>query len=268
MSSANKPADDFYIGYMPTAPSTLASWLRTKVAVLLVLFVAVPLALMCTMSPFSNAVFEFGVVRDFEGVIYEKPYPVLIVARPGAEGFTVEGAQSGYPLVETQSTYPLVVFGKFGAGSAVEGLDGKLVQLRGTLIYRDDQTMIEIEDGSVKAIGEGTLVRANAIELGTKTLLGEIVDSKCFLGVMKPGNLKPHRACATRCISGGIPPVLLVRGEAGTAEYFMLVAEDGTAVNAEVLDLVAEPIEVTGRVTSGGGQKFLYANPSTYRRVE
>ena len=28
----------------------------------------------------------------------------------------------------------------------------------------------------------------------------------CFLGVMKPGRSKPHRACAVRCISGGIPP--------------------------------------------------------------
>lgn len=259
MSSTIKRADDFYIGYMPKAPAPLASWLRPKVRLLLMLFVAVPLALMFTMGAFSNAVFEFGVVRDFEGVIYEKPYPVLAVARPGAEDTGV---------VSNQSNYPLVVFGKFGAGPAVDGLDGKLVQLRGTLIYRDDQTMIEIEDGSVNAIGEGTSVRADAIELGTSTLLGEIVDSKCFLGVMKPGNLKPHRACATRCISGGIPPVLLVRGQDGTAEYYMLVAEDGSAVNAEVLDLVAEPIEVTGRVTSSGGQKFLYANPSTYLRVE
>jgi len=40
--------------------------------------------------------------------------------------------------------------------------------------------------------------------------VGEIVDSKC-LGVMTPGQLTTHRACAIRCISGGIPPVLHVR---------------------------------------------------------
>jgi hypothetical protein len=49
------------------------------------------------------------------------------------------------------------------------------------------------------------------VSLGTQTLIGEIVDSKCYLGVMNPGALIPHRACAIRCISGGIPPVLLVR---------------------------------------------------------
>ena len=47
--------------------------------------------------------------------------------------------------------------------------------------------------------------------LGKQTFVGEIVDSKCFLGVMNPGRLTPHRACAIRCISGGVPPVLLVR---------------------------------------------------------
>jgi len=42
--------------------------------------------------------------------------------------------------------------------------------------------------------------------LGTQTLVGEIVDSKCFLGVMNPGQLTTHRACAIRCISGGVRP--------------------------------------------------------------
>ena len=42
---------------------------------------------------------------------------------------------------------------------------------------------------------------------------GEIVDPKCFFGVMKPGEGKPHKDCAIRCILGGIPPVLKVTDE-------------------------------------------------------
>ena len=47
--------------------------------------------------------------------------------------------------------------------------------------------------------------------LGVATLRGEIVDSKCYLGAMKPGDQKTHKACATLCIRGGIPPVLVER---------------------------------------------------------
>ena len=44
-------------------------------------------------------------------------------------------------------------------------------------------------------------------DLDTFTLIGEIVDSKRYLGVMNPGNGKVHRDCAVRCLSGGIPPI-------------------------------------------------------------
>ena len=102
--------------------------------------------------------------------------------------------------------------------------------------------------------------------LGTHTLAGEIVDSKCFLGVMKPGELKTHRACATRCISGGVPPVLLVRKRDGTALYLVLIATDGGAVNDRVLDLVAEPVEITGEVLRYGDLLVLRSDPETYER--
>ena len=105
-------------------------------------------------------------------------------------------------------------------------------------------------------------------ELERGTYRGEIVDSKCFLGVMKPGNLKPHRDCAVRCISGGVPPVLLVRGADGRASYLLLAGPNGEAVGGELLDHVAEPIEIAGRVLDLGGQLALYADLATLRRIE
>jgi hypothetical protein len=93
------------------------------------------------------------------------------------------------------------------------------------------------------------------------------VDSKCFLGVMNPGQLTPHRACAIRCISGGVPPVLLVRQKAGPATYLLLVSDDGKPVNKQVLELVAEPVEITGEVERQGELLILKADPTTYRRV-
>jgi len=105
------------------------------------------------------------------------------------------------------------------------------------------------------------------VSLGQQTLIGEIVDSKCYFGVMNPGQLATHRACAIRCISGGIPPVLLVRRSNGAAFYFLLVSRDGKPVNKAVLDLVAESVEITGEVERQGELLVLRANPSTYRRV-
>jgi len=84
---------------------------------------------------------------------------------------------------------------------------------------------------------------------------------------MNPGQLTTHRACAIRCISGGIPPVLLVRQTNGAPLYFLLVSPGGRPVNKQVLDLVAEPVEITGDVQRQGELLILQADPSTYRRV-
>jgi hypothetical protein len=151
-------------------------------------------------------------------------------------------------------------------------LDGQMVGLKGTLIHRVNQTLIEVANDSIKPLDSAekhlaTAPAAQPVSLGQQTLIGEIVDSKCYLGVMNPGQLATHRACAIRCISGGIPPVLLVRQTNGAAFYFLLVSRDGKPVNKAVLDLVAEPVEITGEVERQGELPVLRADPSTYRRL-
>jgi hypothetical protein len=249
--------DEFYVGYQPRAPRGIAARSRLAVLLIFVMLVGFALLLVHAQSRFDPAVFEFGVVTQHIGVIRERPYPVLDVARPGHIG-------DGAPV----SSYYLTAFGKSGAVEQVAGLDGKTVRLRGSLIYRDDRTMLEIESGSVEVLDVPVAPPLPEIDLGRQTLVGEIVDSKCFLGVMKPGNLKPHRACAARCISGGVPPVLLVRDDAGIATYYLLASEDDEAVNERVLQLIAEPVEITGRVARRGDLLTLRADPESYRRLD
>jgi hypothetical protein len=206
------------------------------------------------------SVFEWGTVKTFSGVLEIRPYPHLLVPRPGAAG-----TQPGF------SAYYLVAPFKFGLDrEALSALDGRNVSLRGTLIYRGNQTMVEAIPDSIKASGEPFSPPAGigTVRLGRESLVGEIVDSKCFLGVMNPGQLLPHRACAIRCISGGVPPVLLVRQKDGRAVYLLLVSADGKPVNQQVLDKVAEPVQVTGEVERQGDLLILRADPTTYRRVE
>lgn len=251
-----KQSDEFYIGYLPRVPGGLGKWLRRVVVGLIALTLLIAVLLVLAQQPFYGSIFEFGNVRDFEGIIQEKPYPVLWVLRPGEPGKLPEYSQ-----------YYLVNFGKFGAQTSVAGLDGRRVQLQGSLIYRDDQTMVEVAEGSVKALEKDEAIPSfsgGGVPLGEFSLTGEIVDAKCFFGVMNPGNLKPHKSCAIRCISGGIPPVFLVRDAGGLAHYFLLVSRQGKTVNREVLDLVAEPLRIKGEVIRQDNLLILKADPASY----
>jgi hypothetical protein len=59
---------------------------------------------------------------------------------------------------------------------------------------------------------------------------GEIVDSKCFLGVMNPGEGTVHCDCARVCLRGGIPPMLLIRGARAEEALVLLVDAAGAPV--------------------------------------
>jgi hypothetical protein len=131
---------------------------------------------------------------------------------------------------------------------------------------REGSRVLEVEgDGSAAAVGAGHLPASEA--LGYATLRGEIVDPKCFGGTMKPGEGKIHRACAVRCISGGVPPVLVTTsGDASV--WYVLTGPHGEAIGREVLDYVADTVEVRGTVVRRGAVLQLAADPSTIRRIE
>jgi hypothetical protein len=204
-----------------------------------------------------SSVFEFGAPRELEGTLREYPFPALLVARPGDPGGQVP-----------YSTYVLAGTGKRGAAGAVAGLHGARVRLKGTLAYRDGATLVEVDRESIRRLDPvDPGVTDGAEDLGVVTLSGEIVDSKCFLGVMNPGERKPHRDCAVRCISGGVPPMLVARDAAGNVALVLLAGCDGRPIGRELLDLVAEPVTVTGRAERTGDVLVLRAHPSDFRRA-
>jgi hypothetical protein len=248
--------NEFYIGWQAKAPPGIGGLVRRAVVALVFAVVAAAVVLALAQRTIGVAVFEWGTLKTFNGILKSEPYPHLLVPRPGQSG--------------GQSAYYLVAPFKFGLKSeTIAALDGKEVTLKGTLIYRGNETMIEARPESIRP-GSATSppnAQANPVNLGRQTLVGEIVDSKCYLGVMNPGRLTPHRACAVRCISGGIPPILLVRQKEGPPLYFLLVSSNGRAVNKQVLDMVAEPIQITGEVIRQGELWILSSDPATYRRI-
>ena len=252
-----EPERDFYVGYRAQTSPRIAKWIRRPVIGLALGSIVLALALVAAQRPFAEATFEWGRVEPFSGVVYEDPYPQLAIdsAPPTPAGLAGR-------LVH------LVGEGKHGAAALVAGLDGRRVRLEGTLIYRRDQTMIEVAAGSVETMAGNASGTERPAErsLGTWTLRGKILDSKCYLGVMKPGAGKPHRACAARCISGGVPPMFVARDEKGLVNYLFLLDTAGDPVNSRVLDYVAEPLEITGEVVEAGEQLILKADPRTYVR--
>jgi hypothetical protein len=190
------------------------------------------------------------------GTIVESPYPILLVDRPGKP----LGAASSV------SAYPLTVPGKHGADQAVAGLDGLVVDVRGELVYREGQTMVQLR-GEPQRTYSTEAWRPELEYVGAIEASGEIVDSKCYLGVMKPGREKPHRACASLCIRGGVPPMLVVEESTGDRHHYLLMSAEGGPLGRELLDLVAEPVRVRGREYRLGELRFIAASPLDFERI-
>jgi hypothetical protein len=246
--------NDFYVGYLPKAPTALARFVRKVIVALGLLAVTAALVLVVGQMPFANSAFEYGKLRNFEGVVVTQPFPTLLVARPGE----IE-QQDKY------SRYLLVAPGKHGADDLVAGFDGKQVRLQGQLIYRKGGTMVEITPGSIAVIDNAPAVQTAARDLGTVAVTGEIVDSKCYLGVMNPGQGKVHRDCAARCLSGGIPPIFITTDG---HEQFLLVGLDGRALGRDVLrEFIAEPIQIQGELLETGSTQLLKVDPNALRHM-
>jgi hypothetical protein len=146
----------------------------------------------------------------------------------------------------------LVAPGKHGAGDLRE-MDRREVQLKGERIIRGEDHMIEVLPGTVRASANAGPA-PGSMDLGQVQLTGEIVDSKCYFGVMNPGNGKVHRDCAVRCISGGIPPAFLVSDAGGRTKTLLLANW-----KREWLDHIAESVTIRGRLMSSAGRLTLYA---------
>ena len=175
---------ELYVGYLPM-PAGLKRTIRRLVVALGALVVVVAAILIVGQNPFAASTFEFQQYREFRGTLLTEPYPELII--PGQE-----------------PPWLLVGPGKHGVGD-LRQWSSREVALRGERIYRTsgstEDHMIELAPGSLTARGEGNPSQGPE-NLGEAELTGEIVDSKCYFGVMNPGaggalhkRPHPHRRC-------------------------------------------------------------------------
>lgn len=243
-------ASAFYIGWQSQAPDSFSRVIKKFLIILLPLVIILGIVLALSQKKFSTSIYEYGTLTEVKGIYYDHPVPSI----------KVSGKKDIWGHV-SYITIPLVGYGKYGADGVINeieemngiSLNKKEITLKGTLLYNDGKLIMQIDNNdnpfkNISAMQPSNDSFPQARELGLHKVKGEIVDPKCYFGVMKPGHGKPHRDCAIRCILGGIPPVMRVQNERGESNYYLIVGPNGEKMNEAVKDYVAEPTEIEARL--------------------
>lgn len=241
----------FYVGYL-ALPAALKGPVRLIALALLLVGVGTAAWIASGARDAGDGYWGYGIEETLTGQVSLNPYPTLHLAG------------------ETPATVLLVVEGKLGADAFVAPFDGQMVEITGYDVHRGPWRMLELRTANdVKAVAGTGLTVAEGLPqpLGHVTLKGEIIDSKCFLGVMKPGEGPVHRACATLCILGGIPPMFALRDAEGNRAAYLLTDTAGNAVNHVVPPYVADPVEISGEIERRGDILVLKADMGSVRRL-
>lgn len=246
---------EFFIGWADGLPAQSKKLMRRLVLGLVLIFGVVAFLLVKYSKPFNDHKFELGDVKGFTGILYTEPFPVLML-------------DEGQSPISESSAALLVGYGKNGALTFLEpredefgSLNGRQVELDGTLIYGDGEVLLELteKEASLRQVGKRVAIPA-PVSLPKEKLVGEILDPKCWFGVMKPAEGKVHKSCAIRCISGGIPPLLRVDGTEN--DYYFLLGPDGEFINKEILQFVGEEVVTSGPVFAVNGWKYIQIDPT------
>jgi hypothetical protein len=230
----------FFVGYLPM-PADLKKFTIIIAVVLLVATTVLSTMFSRQQSLSGKGIIDTSGTVTIEGLLTVDPYPVLHVA--GNEPKSVI----------------LVLIGKHSADDIALPHANTLVSVTGSSINRGGWSMLEISGSeSIEKNPEGKLVTVpEAQALGEVTMRGEIVDSKCFLGVMKPGPGKIHRACAALCLLGGIPPMFVIRDPEGQKFGYLLTDSTGRSSSKQLSPMVATPVKVNGTLEKRGDLTYL-----------
>ncbi len=244
--------DDFYIGYLPKAPQSLKARLRIVVTILFVGLIVLSFFTGTNQFAFDKTSFDYGQFTTLKGSVTLDPVPRLILNK----GDDTKNRQVLQSIL-------LVNFGKSGVHVMFESLQHKLekplesyeFELQGTLIYGEGKTVFELTEESESIISyqlrSDEIPTETKISFGEVELRGEILDAKCYFGVMKPGYGKVHRSCAIRCISGGIAPVLMARDKDGNKQY-ILVTDNNGSFTSNRSNLIGKNVVLVGKLSQLG----------------
>lgn len=231
--------EDFYIGWQEKAPGSHAQKTKFFVWTLMLIIPILVIIFVTGQKSFRASVFEIGKLTTVSGILVKSPIPCLRIF----QGYREAGRPEFKRLL-------LIGFGKFGADPTIKAiekevgkdLEGKNVQLEGKLIYYAGMMAMELTNGKEAYKGlfaSDSLQAVLTYEPHSETTFsGEILDPKCYLGVMRPGEGKAHRSCAIRCLSGGLPALF----RSDNAEHLFLLDANGQPLPNTFAPYVADQI--------------------------
>ncbi len=253
----NQPDPAFFVGYRPT-PKVLTRFYWPLVLALVVGCALLGYGLGTQQQPGAPGVWTVGTSTTISGILQVKPYPVLHRIHP-EDPARIESVL-------------LVRQGKYSATDLADDLNGKTTAVTGVLIQRGGWTMLEVssEDSFVPSDDirmEGLENQLMMESLGQIVLAGEIVDSKCFLGVMKPGAGAIHKSCTEVCLLGGIPAMLVAKASDNRKYGYILVEPDGSSASAFTAKRVGDAVKITGTLQRQGDLLYLRMAENGLERI-
>jgi hypothetical protein len=250
--------DELYIGWAK-APAVDRRFLLGAAPLLLGASTGISWLVAKNLGDPGAGKWEQGATHIVEGALIAKPYPMIRVSDP-ASPFGMR-------------TVLVVAQGKCTGALKLDDFKGQPVRASGVLIERKDRRMLEVPLSLNKWVEPifadmpGFVVEPPVERVGRFTLAGQIMDSKCFFGVMRPARGKTHKACASLCIRGGIPPSFWARDKEGRESVLLMTDAEGGPLGDDILPLVADPVRVDGAVVRVGDLLQLRADAGAYRRL-
>ncbi len=242
--SDDSEQEDFFIGWAADVPLSLSQFLKRAVMAISIVAVIIAIALPNLSEELKDSEYTFGNLQEYQGTLHMQPVPRLTIGN---------------------EDHLLIDFGKFSASRSINKyeelnnvqLDNSLLKIEGTAISYNGRNLIELSN-QVESIVEHNIPTSNDIlektELGPISLKGEILDAKCFFGVMNPGDGPVHKFCAALCIQGGIPAVIF---DEAIDEYYIIKGQSGNDINNELVPLAGEIVKFSGNSYSINNWRYI-----------
>jgi hypothetical protein len=238
-------SEPFFIGWEKRLPPGLRLPLLGAALGFLALALLLPLALgRATDDPGAG---DWAGDRAVRGTLTMRPYPLLRLPPDAAH-------PQGHTLL----------LSAFGKAQVVAALAGQAVQATGALLKRGDLEMLVVNDpAQLHGMAETLPQPAPAVPLGRWAMVGEICDGKCGSGAMRPGSGIAHRACASLCLAGDIPPVLVTVQPAEGSSFFLLADPDGGPMPVGLRALVGLRLHLEGALERRGDLMVFRVDPAS-----
>ncbi|MFK7758529.1 MAG: hypothetical protein AB8C13_01135 [Phycisphaerales bacterium] len=230
-----KPSQpDFYVGYLPV-PSTHKKFLVVFLTLLGLGLIATSVLIASSQRSPGLTIIAPTQMQTWTGTVQYEPYPLL--------------------LSDSGEIHLLIGLGKYGEHTRLQEYDNQRVQIDGWILARNDRKAIQLapESDAIRPQDGPTSTLPQPTSANTRVeYVGEIVDGKCFLGAMKPGDGKAHKSCATLCIQGGLPPMFHAVDHHSGHQMPLIRINGSTELGPESLQFIGEPIKLIGTKTTIG----------------